>query len=138
MYNEELDKEQRNRKCIQANMGIRCYTMHSAKGLEADDVYILDCDEGVFPNAKIMQNKVNAGCELDVATDIRSERNLLYVAVTRAKDNVTISYSGAEPTKLITEPMCETYHKYDSVYENAQHDYDDAAEFFKLFRIEVN
>ena len=48
MYNEELDKESHNIKCIKAGMGIRCYTMHSAKGLEADDVYILFCDEGVF------------------------------------------------------------------------------------------
>lgn len=135
MVNEELDKEQRNMNCIQAGTGIRCYTMHSAKGLEADDVYILDCDEGTFPNSKVMRNKLKAGCELDVATDIRSERNLLYVAVTRAKDNVTISYSGAEPTKLITNPECEEYHKYDAVYENSVVDYDDAAEFFKLFKL---
>jgi DNA helicase-2/ATP-dependent DNA helicase PcrA len=135
MYNEELDKAQRNLNCIQAGTGIRCYTMHSAKGLEADDVYILDCDEGTFPNAKVMNNKLKAGCELDVATDIRSERNLLYVAITRAKDNVIISYSGAEPTKLITNPMAEDYHKYDDVYENTMADYDDAEEFFKLFRL---
>lgn len=135
MYNEEIDKENRNAKCIQAGMGIRCYTMHSAKGLEADDVYILDCDEGMFPNAKVMSNKLRACCDVDVATDIRSERNLLYVAITRAKDNVIISYSGAEPTKLITDPMNEEYHKYDAIYENSIDDYDDAAEFFKLFKL---
>lgn len=135
MYNEEIDKEQRNRQCIAAGTGIRCYTMHSAKGLEADDVYILDCDEGVFPNAKIMKNKLSVNCDLDVAIDIRSERNLLYVAVTRAKDNVIISYSGTEPTKLITNPESPEYHKYDYVYESNDVDYDDAAEFFKLFKI---
>lgn len=136
MYNEELDKEQRNLQCIQAGMGIRCYTMHSAKGLEADDVYILDCDEGTFPNNKVMTNKIKAGCNLDVAVDIRSERNLLYVAITRAKDNVVISYSGAEPTKLITDPDSHEYGQYDSVYENSTVDYDDADEFFKLFKLE--
>ncbi len=138
MYNEELDKEQRNRQCTQAGTGIRCYTMHSAKGLEADDVYILDCDEGTFPNAKVMKNKLQVGCDLDVAVDIRQERNLLYVAVTRAKDNVIISYSGAEPTKLITNPNCEEYHKFDFIYNNNTVEYDDAAEFFRLFRIEDN
>lgn len=135
MFNEEIDKTQRNQNCIQAGMGIRCYTMHSAKGLEADDVYILDCDEGIFPNAKIMQNKVNSGCEYDVATDIRSERNLLYVAVTRAKDKVVITYSGAEPAKILTDPSNSEYTKYDKVYASDDRDFDDAEEFFKLFRI---
>lgn len=137
MYNEELDKLKRNRESIQAGTGIRCYTMHTAKGLEADDVYILDCDEGTFPNAKVMEKKIKAGCYLDVAADIQSERNLLYVAITRAKDRVFISYSGAEPAKLITEPNSPAYCQYDSIYANQKKDYDDAAEFFKLFKIEV-
>ena len=136
MYNEEMAKLQRNVQCIQANMGIRCYTMHSAKGLEADIVYILDCDEGMFPNSKIMEKKLKANCDLDVAIDIRSERNLLYVAITRAKDNVIISYSGEQPTKLITNPNDEAYCQYDNVYVQNDVDYDDAAEFFKLFNLE--
>ena len=137
MVAEEIDKEQENIKALEANVGIRCYTMHSAKGLEADDVYILDCDEGVFPNQKIMKNKLHAGCEYDVAVDIRSERNLLYVAVTRAKDNVIISYSGAEATKLITDPESADYTKYDEFYEAGLSEYDDAEEFFRLFNIGV-
>lgn len=135
MYNEELDKVTRNRHCIQAGFGIRCYTMHSAKGLEADDVYILDCDEGIFPNEKIMKNKIKAGCYYDVAKDIRSERNLLYVAITRAKYNVYITYSGARPTLLITDPYNLEYSKYDKIYEETENDYDDAGEFFKLFNL---
>lgn len=137
MYNEEMDKEQKNKEAIMANMGVRCYTMHSAKGLEADDVYILDCDEGTFPNSKVMDRKIKDGCEIDVAVDIQSERNLLYVAITRAKDNVIISYSGSEPSKLLTDPDCEKYHKFDLIYNAADNDFDDAAEFFKLFKIEV-
>ena len=136
MYNEEMAKLQRNVQCINANMGVRCYTMHSAKGLEADVVYILDCDEGMFPNSKIMEKKLKANCELDIAIDIRSERNLLYVAITRAKDNVIISYSGEQPSKLITNPDDETYCQYDEVYAQNDVDYDDATEFFKLFNLE--
>lgn len=135
MYNEELEKSIKNTQSIQANVGIRCYTMHSAKGLEADDVYILDCDEGTFPNSKVMKNKLNAGCSYDVAVDIRSERNLLYVAITRAKYNVTISYSGAEPTKLITDPNFSEYNEYDEIYKLGDTDFNDADEFFKLFKI---
>ena len=138
MYNEELDKISRNQDCINAGMGIRCYTMHSAKGLEADDVYILDCDEGIFPNAKILKNKEKAGCLYDIAKDIRSERNLLYVAITRAKYNVYITYSGAQPALLLTDPMSSEYHRFDKVYEETKKDYDDAAEFFKLFNLTEN
>lgn len=134
MYNEEIEKEQKNQQAMAAGMGIRCYTMHSAKGLEADDVYILDCDEGKFPNRKIMDSKIEDGCLYDVAVDIRSERNLLYVAVTRAKDNVVITYSG-EPCKLVINPEDSEYTQYDSEYENNQNDYDDAEEFFKLFKL---
>ena len=137
MVNEELDKEQKNIEAIKAGIGIRCYTMHSAKGLEADVVYILDCDEGTFPNAKVMKNKEKAHCDIDIAVDIQSERNLLYVAITRAKDEVFISYSGQEVARLISNPADPEYAKYDTIYEAGNVDYDDAAEFFKLFKIEV-
>mgnify|MGYP002851785902 CR=1 FL=1 len=134
MYNEEIDKSARNTECMQANMGIRCFTMHSAKGLEADDVYILDCDEGLFPNKKVMEDKVKADCDYDVSVDIRSERNLLYVAITRAKYNVTISYA-ATPSKLLSNPEDMEYHQYDAVYEREDIDYNDADSFFELFKI---
>lgn len=135
MINEEADKVAKNERNIDANMGIRLYTMHSAKGLEADDIWILDCDEGMFPNANKMKQKVNAGCLYSVAVDIRSERHLLYVAATRAKYNLYISYSGNEPCKLLTDPYCEEYHQFDEIYESNQAEFDDADEFFKLFRI---
>jgi hypothetical protein len=135
MIGEELDKSQTNEKCIQAGMGIRLYTIHSAKGLEADDIYILDCDEGMFPNTKVEKRKIDAGCFYDVACDIRSERNLLYVACTRAKDSLTITFSSGEPAKLLARPDLNDYIEYDRVYEEAKKDYDDAAEFYKLFRL---
>lgn len=135
MIGEELDKSQTNEKCIQAGMGIRLYTIHSAKGLEADDIYILDCDEGMFPNMKVEKRKIDAGCFYDVACDIRSERNLLYVACTRAKDSLTITFSSGEPAKLLARPDLNDYIEYDRVYEEAKKDYDDAAEFYKLFRL---
>lgn len=135
MYAEEIDKESENTKATNAGTGIRCYTMHSAKGLEADDVYILDCDEGMFPNNKVMEKKRQANCLYDVAVDVRSERNLLYVAITRAKESVTISYSGVKPTLLIAEPDNEQYTQYDKFYADNVGDYNDAEEFFKLFKM---
>lgn len=135
MYAEENEKSMRNKEATTAGFGVRCYTMHSAKGLEADEVYILDCDEGTFPNAKILQKKIEAGCLKDIAVDIRSERNLLYVAITRAKNKAIISYSGAEVSKLISDPMGDYYRQWDQYYDGTKIEYDDADEFFKLFKI---
>lgn len=136
MYNEEIDKQAVNERCIKASVGIRCYTMHAAKGLEADDIYILDCNEGMFPNYKQYNKKVEAGCIMDAATDVRQDRNLLYVAVTRAKHNVYIIYSGESPAELIANPENNSYCEYDDSYNEMQHDYDDAGEFFKLFNVQ--
>ena len=135
MYNEELDKIKRNEDCINANTGIRLYTMHSSKGLEADVVVILDCDEGIFPNAKKFKNMVDAGCLMDAAVAVRSERNLLYVAVTRAKNKVIITYSGENPATLVVNPNAPEYQQFDELYMTSETEFDDAEEFFKLFKI---
>lgn len=135
MRAEEIDKASENEKAMKAGVGIRCYTMHSAKGLEADDVYILDCDEGIIPNDKVLQKKKDVGCLYDIAVDVRSERNLLYVAITRAKDSVVISYSGAKPADLISDPNCERYAQFDEYYQDSITEYNDAEEFFKLFKV---
>ncbi len=135
MVNEEFEKEQKNTEATLADFGVRCYTMHSCKGLEADDVYILDADEGTFPNSKMLEEKVKAHCYRDAATNIRSERNLLYVAITRAKRNVIISYSGAEVTKLISDPENDKYKQWDEYYNKDIIEYNDVEEFFKLFKI---
>lgn len=135
MYNEEMEKDMQNRQSLQSGFGVRCYTMHAAKGLEADDVYILDADEGVFPNSKILKKKQDVGCYKDIAVSIISERNLLYVAITRARRNVYISYSGNAVTKLISDPNDNYYTQWAKYYDKDIIEYDDADEFYKLFKI---
>ena len=134
MVYEENEKAEKNKQNIMTEMGVRCYTVHSAKGLEANEVYILDCDEGLFPNSKIKKKKESAGCLYDVACDIRSERNLLYVAVTRAKTRCIISYS-TEPCLLVSSPEDNPYNPYDDIYRDMQVDFDNTDEFCKLFRL---
>jgi len=58
-------------------------TIHSAKGLEFGHVYIAGVEEELFPSPQ----------SLESIRDIEEERRLFYVAVTRAKKSVTISYS---------------------------------------------
>ncbi len=57
-------------------------TIHSAKGLEFDNVYIVGMEEGIFPgNQSIYSGEA----------EIEEERRLAYVALTRAKKQLTIS-----------------------------------------------
>jgi len=63
--------------------GVNLLTVHASKGLEFEDVYLVDLADGRFPNRKLM-NK-NGGLE--------EERRLFYVAVTRAKTRLYLSYA---------------------------------------------
>jgi DNA helicase-2/ATP-dependent DNA helicase PcrA len=57
-------------------------TIHQAKGLEWKHVFILGLVEGQFPHYKIY----------DRPQEIEEERRLFYVAVTRAKDELYLTY----------------------------------------------
>ncbi len=61
-------------------------TVHSAKGLEWPMVFVIWAMEGKFPSARAYNNPL----------DLEEERRLMYVATTRAKDRLTISYPGME------------------------------------------
>lgn len=59
-------------------------TIHSAKGLEFKTVYILQCIEGLFPYINTDDNEEKLQEKLD------EEKRVLYVALTRAKENLCI------------------------------------------------
>jgi len=61
-------------------------TVHSAKGLEWSIVFIIWVMEGYFPSAKAHSNQAA----------IEEERRLMYVAATRAKDQLIMCYPGKE------------------------------------------
>ena len=58
---------------------VECMTIHSAKGLEYDTIFIIDANEGVMPHKKAVLDE-----------DIEEERRLFYVAMTRAKNELYI------------------------------------------------
>lgn len=132
LYAEELEKFNINQQCIDANTGVRCYTVHSAKGLEAKTVYLFDADDGVFPNKKKLEQKIKAGCVYEAAVDVQAERNLLYVAITRAADELNIIYNGT-PTSLLKGNNDLDFVELDQVYHNHKYDYNDVDAFYQTF-----
>ncbi len=59
-------------------------TVHRAKGLEFDHVYLCGLNEGMFPHQKSME---------DGNDSLEEERRLFYVAITRARKSLTLTHA---------------------------------------------
>ena len=79
-YKEEMEQMRRQQREVKD--GVQLATMHSSKGLEYERVFILDAAEGITPYKKAV---------LDA--DLEEERRMFYVAMTRAKKELTICYA---------------------------------------------
>lgn len=71
-YKKELEKLYRNQE--QQKESVALSTLHSAKGLEYENVYLIDINEGIMPYKKAVLEQ-----------DIEEERRMFYVGMTRAK-----------------------------------------------------
>ena len=61
---------------------LRLSTVHQAKGLEFDVVFVIMLGDGLFPSARSLKND----------GDEEEERRLFYVAITRARNELYLSY----------------------------------------------
>ncbi|MEJ7780200.1 MAG: UvrD-helicase domain-containing protein [Daejeonella sp.] len=78
-------------------------TIHSAKGLEFDNVFVVGLEENLFPSQMSLSSR----------TDLEEERRLFYVAITRAGKKLNLSYAtsryrwgtltSCEPSRFIDE-----------------------------------
>lgn len=82
-----------------AEPGVTVGTMHGAKGLEFKSVIVAACDDRRLPNAFMLQ-EIADPAERDAA--IAQERRLLYVSLTRARDEAYITWSGT-PSPFVQE-----------------------------------
>lgn len=73
-------------------------TIHSSKGLEYDQVYLMDVCNGVFPN-----NIPNRDASIDEKKAFEEERRLFYVGMTRAKNDLSIFNISSENSRFINE-----------------------------------
>ena len=66
-----------------ASKSVTLMTVHSAKGLEFPTVFMAGLEEGVFPSGRSLQDEKR----------LEEERRLCYVAITRAREQLYISYA---------------------------------------------
>lgn len=80
-YLEDLIRSSHHNKGTEA---VTLSTIHSAKGLEWEKVYMVDLVEGIIPDRQAVDSQENAGEGLE------EERRLFYVGMTRAKRQLTL------------------------------------------------
>jgi DNA helicase II / ATP-dependent DNA helicase PcrA len=71
--------------------GVNLLSVHASKGLEFQEVYVVDLMDGRFPNRSLMAK----------GGSLEEERRLFYVAVTRAKDILYLSYATYDRIKKL-------------------------------------
>ena len=82
------EKEACSNKTQELN-GVSVITMHASKGLEFNNVYLPDVNEGIIPGKKCLTMEA-----------LEEERRLLYVAITRARNTLSIYYTKERGRKL--------------------------------------
>lgn len=99
-YTQELEEQQAKARKIKGEREnkVQLMTIHSAKGLEFEDVFVIHANEGEIPHQKAEKKD-----------EIEGERRLFYVALTRAKNNLCISYitqkngNSIKPSRFVEE-----------------------------------
>lgn len=79
-------------KEIDDGVGVNLLSIHASKGLEFKQVFIIDLAQNRFPNSKLMS----------MGGSLEEERRLFYVAATRAKDELYMSYAKFDKIRNIS------------------------------------
>ncbi|MBI4085800.1 MAG: UvrD-helicase domain-containing protein [Candidatus Liptonbacteria bacterium] len=93
-YNQKLITNNKNEqsKVTSHQSSVNLMTIHLAKGLEFDTVFVAGCAEGILPHNRSLGSEA----------EIEEERRLMYVAMTRAKKELHLSFYGI-PSRFLGE-----------------------------------
>ena len=105
---------------------VNIMTMHAAKGLEFNSIFLPGWEEGLFPHQKSLEEKGDLALE--------EERRLAYVGVTRAKKNAYISFATQRvwhgewmdslPSRFINELPDKGIEKNEELIKDVSDDFD--------------
>ncbi|MEM6359307.1 MAG: UvrD-helicase domain-containing protein [Bacteroidota bacterium] len=111
---------------------ITLMTIHMAKGLEFQHIYIVGLEEDLFPSQMMLSSRA----------DLEEERRLFYVAITRAKNKLFLSYAlsryrfgrlkNCEPSRFIEE-IDPVYIKLNKKYSKSEPVYSESSDTTKNF-----
>ena len=100
----DKDLQLNNNLIVYKNVKIKFFTVHKSKGLEAEQVIVLNCNDDYlgFPN-KIENNMIINKLILNNEMRYAEERRLFYVAITRCKKNTYLIFDKNKPSIFIKE-----------------------------------
>ncbi len=113
------DQDELDRKTDKNKGGVTLMTIHAAKGLEYKYVFISGLEDGLFPHERTQSS-------FSGPVDDEEERRLFYVALTRAKEKVYLSYAqmrtvfGQRLPRLPSEFLLDIDESYISTNEEYQ------------------
>lgn len=96
-----------------AGKGVELMTMHLAKGLEFDSVFIAGASEGLLPHSRSIESEA----------ETEEERRIMYVAMTRARKHLAISFYDI-PSRFLSE-IPDEYVQFTSLVSSNPKDFDD-------------
>lgn len=91
LYRNHFQSYELKRKLIENSIKVSILSIHEAKGLEYDVVFVIGLNKGVFPS--VINNEISS---------VEEERRLLFVAITRSKSKLYITSSN-KPSLFIRE-----------------------------------
>ncbi len=108
---------------------VQMMTVHAAKGLEFDHVFVAGLDDGVFPSMRSVDNEQG----------VEEERRLMYVAITRGRRSVFLSSAKErmvngetqrmQPSRFLKEIPRDCTQAYDSSWHSYEQDQDDTSQW---------
>lgn len=101
----EFDKNHDTVNLIVDNKLVRFMTIHGSKGLEADYVFILNCNSGLYGFPSLVSDDPVLDYVLSNPEhyEYAEERRVFYVGITRAKVHTVVMYDKNNPSPFVTE-----------------------------------